>query len=160
MVHVSVREFLRNRGWLLVAGQFPNGSDTELATLNVKDPALARDRSPDPRRHSLNKYVPDLVACKDLVMLIIEMDARYSVKDEHKLEILLSERREDLTTALMDLTYRQLTRLPAAPERFTYVPCLGFGPSLPVKRNPFFCYFRVSGLNEVVFEGNEVLRSI
>ncbi len=71
LVHYSVREFLRSKGWQLIAGQYPNGSDNELPPLNVLDPNLARDNSPDPRRHSKNKYVPDLVACKQKLMRLI-----------------------------------------------------------------------------------------
>lgn len=159
-IHFSVREFLRNAGWQLVAGQFPNGSDVELPPLNVVDPALARDNSPDPRRHSMNKYVPDLVACKQKIMLLIEMDSHYSPKDERKLEKLLLERRSDLLTALGDLVSKRGVVLPVPIDQFVFVPCLGFGPPMRYKRNPGFCYFKVSALSSVIFEGNEQIRFI
>lgn len=155
VIHFSVREFLKNAGWQLVAGQFPDGSDNELPPLNIVDPTLARDKSPDPRRHSMNKYVPDLVACKEKTMLLIEMDSHYSPKDERKLERLLLERRNDLLTALDDLVSKRGVVLPVPIDQIMFVPCLGFGPPMRYRRNPSFCYFKVSALSSVVFEGNE-----
>jgi len=134
IIHFSVREFLRNAGWQLVAGQFPNGSDNELPPLNVLDPTLARDNSPDPRRHSMNKYVPDLVAYKQRIMLLIEMDTHYSLKDERKLEILISQRRSDLLSALEDLVSMRRVVLPAPIDQIVFVPCLGFGPPMRYKK--------------------------
>jgi len=52
-VHVAMRRVPRGQGWLLVAGEFPGGSDHELYPPNVVDPMVAKDDSPDPRRHSL-----------------------------------------------------------------------------------------------------------
>ena len=37
-VHVAMREYLKNRGWLLIAGEYPNGSDDELNVLSISDP--------------------------------------------------------------------------------------------------------------------------
>lgn len=61
-IHIVMRKFLKSNHWLLIAGDYPGGSDHELFPLNVVDPAVARDHSPDPSRHSLGKIVPDLVA--------------------------------------------------------------------------------------------------
>jgi len=52
-IHLAMRQILIAQGWSLIAGELPGGSDHDLYPLNVVDPALARDRSPDPRRHSL-----------------------------------------------------------------------------------------------------------
>lgn len=51
-VHVSMRQCLKRSGWLLIAGEYPNGSDDELNVLSISDPVVARDNSPAPRRHS------------------------------------------------------------------------------------------------------------
>ena len=71
-IHLTIRKELKKRGWKLIAGEYPNGSDDELHSLKVVDPFFARDESPDHRRHSINKLVPDLVAYKDSSFLIIE----------------------------------------------------------------------------------------
>ncbi len=160
IIHFSVRQFLRNHEWQLVAGQYPDGSDDELPPLNVVDPVLARDNSPDHRRHSLNKYVPDLVACKQQIMLIIEMKPKYSASDEQKLERLLHERRKDLFAALEDLVRIRGMVLPVTLNMLAIVPCLGFGLPSRYKPNPDFCYFKVSSLSSVAFEGNSIVPSI
>ena len=41
-VHVAMREFLKEEEWLLIAGEYPNGSDDELniVYLHLKIPSL------------------------------------------------------------------------------------------------------------------------
>jgi hypothetical protein len=99
-VHRAVRRHLVADGWTLVAGQWPGGTDDALHILYIVDPTVARDLSPDPRRHSLDKFVPDVVALKDGTLLIVEAKPAYSQMDYDKLQRLLSERRDDLYTAL------------------------------------------------------------
>lgn len=94
-VHVAIRAFLKKEGWALIAGQYPGGSDDELHVFNIFDPALAKDSSPDHRRHSYGKLVPDLIAYKDNKILVIEAKPEYSLSDKEKLEYLLGEKRED-----------------------------------------------------------------
>jgi len=159
-LHVSVRHFVRQAGWQLVAGQYPGGSDDELPPLNVMDPVLACDHSPDPSRHSKNKLTPDLVACKHNIMLIIEMKPTYSLGDERKLEDLLTSRRGDLLSALRDLVATRGVVLPVPLQQLVFVPCLGFGPSSAYSRKASFCYFKVSALSGVTFEGNAVVPAI
>ena len=131
MVHVATRAQLRADGWRLIAGQFPGGSDDELSPLNVVDPVVARDRSPDPRRHSLGKLVPDVVALKDLTLLIVEAKVGYSEADRLKLLDLLSTRRIDLYRALREFAgVRGFPEL-LNPERLTIVPALAFVRGTP-----------------------------
>jgi len=160
VVHVAVRRFLDRKGWQLVAGQYPGGSDDELPALNVMDPVLARDNSPDHRRHSKHKLVPDLLACKGRIMLIIEMKARYSPEDEQKLERLLGERRSDFLSALRDLVTTRGVVLPAPIEELAFVPCLGFAASSSYQANQYYCYFKVGGLSQLTFEGNAMVPAI
>lgn len=159
-IHYAVRQFLKNSSWRLIAGQYPNGSDDELPPLNVVDPFLARDNSPDPRRHSKNKYVPDLVACKQEIMFIIEMKPLYSAKDEAKLQILLTERREHLVFAIEDMVKIRGVEITCPIQSIIFVPCLGFGASSRYPRNPRFCYFKVKDLSTVIFEGNSVVPNV
>ena len=72
------------------------------------DPYFARDQSPDHRRHSLNKLVPDLIAYRDNEFLIIEMKPRYSKADEDKLLELLSGRFTSPIAEPLELTFMSL----------------------------------------------------
>ena len=158
LIHLAVRRFLTHMGWQLIAGQFPDGSD-EIPPLNVVDPILAHDNSPDHRRHSMNKFVPDLVACRGRLILIIEMKPDYSFKDEKKLQELLTSRRPDLITALKALISKHKLDIPIAVEELSFIPCLGFEHA-HYTRNPLFCYFRVKDLASVTFDGNEALPNL
>lgn len=157
VVHVSVRAHLRAAGWCLLGGQYPNGSDDELPAINVMDPVLARDCSPDHRRHSKNKLVPDLVATRHRFLLVIEMKPEYSAEDEQKLRTLLAERRHDFLAAVRQVMEARETCLCTPLTRMTIVPALGFGATSGYTPSADFCYFRVSQLYSVSFEGNPVL---
>ena len=126
-VHRAVRRYLSAHDWTLIAGQWPGGSDDTLHALYVVDPAVARDFSPDPRRHSLDKFVPDVVAIKNKTLLIVEAKPGYSQSDFDKLERLLGERRNDLHAALR--IFGQERGFPALlePQELSTLPALAFG---------------------------------
>lgn len=126
-MHRAVRRHLRLNDWVLVAGQWPGGTDDELHVMYIVDPTVARDHSPDPRRHSLDKFVPDVVALKDNMLLVIEAKCDYSQADFNKLERLSGERREDLYAALR--TFGRERGFPALsqPELLSVRPALAFG---------------------------------
>jgi hypothetical protein len=125
-VHRAVRRHLRDHGWTLIAGQWPGGSDDTLHVLYIVDPVVARDSSPDPRRHSLDKFVPDVVALKNGALLIVEAKARYSQMDFDKLERLLGERREDLDEALRAFGHERGFPALLHPETLSMHPALAF----------------------------------
>lgn len=156
-VHRAVRRYLRAEGWTLIAGQWPGGTDDELHTLYVMDPSVARDLSPDPRRHSLDKFVPDVIALKAGVLLIVEAKPIYSQADYEKLERLLTERREDLHTALR--TFGGERRFPELlhPNLLSIRPALAFGASSrhPRARPPWF-HLLVDVDGEVGAEGDQL----
>jgi len=160
VIHIAVRQHSRLNDWQLIAGQYPNGSDDELPPLNIVDPHLACDDSPDHRRHSKNKIVPDLVSCKGNVMLITEMKPGYSPQDESKLEHLIFAERPRLITALKALLASRRIQLRVPLEELTFVPALGFSESAPYKKNARFCYFKVKNLKEVLFEGNALVPAL
>lgn len=160
LIHYAVRQFLRTSGWRLIAGQFPDGSDSELPPLNIIDPYLACDNSPDHRRHSMNKYVPDLVALKGDKVLVIEMKPNYSLKDERKLETILNERKKDLLTALGELISKRSIDVDIRIDDIVFVPCLGFSISSSYEPKPSFCYFKVKDISQVYFKGNTIVPSI
>ncbi len=157
LIHFTVRQFLRNHDWVLVAGQYPGGSDDELLALSIRDPRLAKDSSPDPRRHDTNKLVPDLVAQRDRFMLLVEMKPNYSSADERKLEIILDTRKSDLVAAVNQLFSRRPSMYTYPPEELTYLPALGFGSGSSYPANPNFCYFLVSPGGKCKFIGNNLL---
>lgn len=153
-VHVAMRSFLKSCGWNLVAGEFPGGSDHELYPLNVVDPELARDQSPDPRRHSLGELIPDLVALKNDEMLLIEAKVGYSQSDKLKLMEMLTERKHHLIQALekfaKDRGFNEL--LPV--ERLNFYPVLAFcdGAEAPPVEHKF-SYLRITDRKSGYFEG-------
>ena len=156
-IHFYVRKSLRQRNWQLLAGQYPGGSDDELPPLNVMDPELSRDDSPDHRRHSKNKLVPDLVALKGETLLVIEMKPRYDKADEEKLVDILSRRREDFLRSLRELVKSGRVQLGAEIHRLAIVPCLGFSAPKDYPKRVGFCYLIVRESGEVLFDGNTVL---
>ncbi len=140
-IHFHARQALAKNGWQLIAGQYPNGSDDELPSLNIMDPALARDHSPDHRRHSQNKLVPDLVAHKGGYILIVEAKPRYNVADEGKLQIILNDRRIDFVTSLQNLIKIRKLNIAADVNKMSLVPCLCFSAPLSYETKPGFSYF-------------------
>jgi hypothetical protein len=148
-IHLAVRKFLRETGWRLIAGQFPGGSDDDLPALAIMDPTVARDHSPDPRRHSSNKLVPDLVALKEKTLLVAEMKPKYSAADERKLRTLLTVRRSDLIRALQDLWDRDASLPSIRWGDVNIVPALGFQRGAPFPRREEFQYLLVDGLGVV-----------
>jgi Holliday junction resolvase len=149
-VHVAIRNYLRANGWTLIAGQFPGGSDDELHTFNIVDSLLARDQSPDHRRHSSGKLVPDLIAYKAAKLLIIEAKPEYSILDKEKLAYLLSDRRSDFLSGLKKFTLERdlLQILPI--ETLDIIPVLAFlKERSPAKPDTEIAQLIVEDLNTV-----------
>ena len=145
-IHIAARRILKDDGWRLVAGQYPGGSDDECSTLYIVDPAVARDRSPDPRRHSDKKQVPDIVALRGEHLLIIEAKPDYSFEDRAKLVELLEERRSDLKSALEAHFARLRLELP---RPLVPIPCLAFAASAVAPwRDAFFAHILVRELRD------------
>lgn len=149
-VHVAMRQFLKKCEWLLIAGEYPNGSDDELNVLSISDPSVARDNSPEPRRHSYGEIIPDLIAYKDGVVLIIEAKPNYSVDDKEKLYNLLYNERERLIATLWKFSYGKQTFSHIDYDRVDYVPVLAFGnPSYrPSYIDPGYGHIYIKSLNE------------
>ena len=154
-IHLAMRHVLRHRGWLLVAGEFPGGSDHELCPLNVVDPAVAKDESPDPRRHSLGELIPDLVALRGRDLFIGEAKVRYDPRDREKLGLLVSERREHLLRALRTFAVeRKVPRLLPIETLFLR-PTLVFRADSSIIPPPTaaLSYLRIVSPTEGFFEG-------
>lgn len=150
VVHISARKFLKSDGWILIAGQYPGGSDDELPVLNIVDPNLARDNSPDHRRHSLGKFVPDIVAIKNGELLIVEAKPSYSAADKLKLNDLLSNHLGDLQRALADFQLRHQLKFDL--NELKPVPCLAFAQpenDYPVTNG--FAYIVTKSISEATY---------
>jgi len=150
-VHVALRRFLRERHWQLVAGEFPGGSDHELYPLNCVDPTVARDQSPDPRRHSLGELIPDLVALRGDDLFIGEAKVGYSESDRQKLEILVTSRRHDLLRALRKFAEERHFPALLPVERLRLLPALVFTAGSPAPPVP-------AGFSYVVLESADKAR--
>lgn len=127
LVHIAMRRFLKHEGWTLIAGEYPGGSDDELYVLRIKNPNLARDNSPDPRRHSFDEYVPDLLAFKDHKMLIIEAKPAYSLADKEKLRELLTRDYLRLIQSLGKFCREHHLLTGVDLNEISYIPTLAFG---------------------------------
>ena len=135
-----------------MAGQYPSGSDDALPCLNVVDPSLARDQSPDHRRHSANKLVPDLVARLATDLLVVEMKPLYDPADEAKLIDLAGPRRLDFDSALDRLIARRRWAAPRTSACRLHL-CLGFTAGFAFPRHDGLCYLLVDREGGVVLEG-------
>jgi hypothetical protein len=124
------------------------------------DPTLACDDSPDARRHSKNKLVPDLVAYKVPFCAFVEMKPTYSHSDESKLKELVVTRRQDTLKALGLLLDRQEAAKRCDVSRLVLIPCLGFSSAVAFPRKDDLCYFLVGENRRVKFVGNTLLRGL
>lgn len=149
-VHVAIREFLKNEGWLLIAGEYPNGSDDELNVLSISDPTVARDNSPDPRRHSSGEIIPDLIAHKNDVILIIEAKPNYSYDDKAKLNNLLENERSRLISSLQKFSVGKRQFRDINYRDAQYIPVLAYGnPSYDIAHyDSGFGHIYVKSLSE------------
>lgn len=147
-IHVAARRAMERLGFRLLAGQYPGGSDDSLPPLNVVDPVVACDRSPDPRRHSDGKLVPDLVAIYRSTLVLAEMKPGYSRQDREKLAELLGPRRADLDRALKTFAAIRGADALANPSALNIVPCLGFADGARFVQEPSLAYILVRGLDD------------
>ena len=149
-----MRAFLKGQGWLLVAGEYPGGSDHELYQLNVVDRVVARDNSPDPRRHSSGELTPDLVALRNRTLFIGEAKPRYDDLDRDKLVRLLTERQSDLIAALETFALERGFPNLSPVETLEMHPVLIFpSTSNAPPPPPCFSYLRIVNQHAAYFEG-------
>jgi hypothetical protein len=149
-----MRRILKQMGWTLVAGEYPGGSNHELYPLNVLDPEVARDGSPDPRRHSKGELIPDLVALKGRNLLLAEAKVAYSASDATKLLELTGPRLGDLHRALAKFADERpsVDLLPI--DSLVLHPTLVFVTGKPAPPPlPGFSYLRVQDHFNAFFEG-------
>ncbi len=153
-VHLAMRKGLRDSDFKLIAGEYPGGSDHELYPLNVTDPRVARDRSPDPRRHSVGELIPDIVALKDRWLVLGEAKVDYNDADRAKLAYLTTERVADLRAAL-----HKFARERNCPElepiaTLEFLPVLIFTTlKVPPLIPRGFSYMRLAYNRDAIYEG-------
>lgn len=149
-----MRRVLSGSGWHLVAGEYPGGSDHDLYPLNVVDPTVARDRSPDPRRHSLGELIPDLVALRGRDLFIGEAKVRYNEGDLEKLKLLITKRLEHLMAALCTFSIERRVPELLPIDSLILRPTLIFRAEVAAPQPPVgFSYLRIVGPSDGYFEG-------
>jgi len=150
-IHVAMRQYLKNNGWLLIAGEFPGGTDDELNVLSISDPEVARDNSPSPRQHSTGEIIPDLVAYKNGIILIIEAKPQYYQADKDKLEDLLITKMDRLVVALEKFSINKVEFAHIDYRRARYIPALAFHHTVSsiMKIDKGFAHIYVESLNRV-----------
>lgn len=150
LVHVAMREYLKKHEWLLIAGEYPNGSDDELSVLSITDPSVARDNSPDPRRHSFGEIIPDLIAYKKGVILVIEAKPKYSSDDKEKLNNLLNNGKNRLIMSLTKFSDGKKEFSNIDYKNAKYIPVLAYGnPTFKVTHSDSgFGHLYVKSLSE------------
>lgn len=149
-IHVAMRQFLKREGWTLVAGEYPGGSDDELYVLSIMDPEVARDNSPDPRRHSEGEIIPDLFAYKDETMLVIEAKPKYSAADREKLKMLFLTKKDLMIAAIRKFCGEHGILREVSFESIEYIPTLAFGNEnyRSFTEEPGFAHIYVRSLRE------------
>lgn len=159
-VHVAMRQFLKSQGWTLIAGEYPGGSDDELYVLSITDPNVARDNSPDPRRHSEGEIIPDLLAYKNGQILVIEAKPKYSVSDKEKLRSLFNTKMNLMINSLRKFCCDHRLLIGINLEDIQYIPTLAFGNEKysQYEEEPGFAHIYIRNLKEarlVFFGDNE-----
>ena len=101
-IHISVCGGICKSSWMLLGGEPPGGSSDTLKRIYIRDPVVARDKSPDPRRHSKGAEKIDMIAQKGRELLLIEAKPTYSLSDQQKLLRIKYERNDDLFRALRE----------------------------------------------------------
>ena len=127
LIHVAMRIFLKKNGWLLIAGEYPNGSDDELNVLSITDPTIAKDNSPKPRQHSIGEFVPDLLAFRGNDILVIEAKPNYSEADKAKLINLINNNRGRLISSLKKFSLGKKQFSCIDYDTVSFIPTLAFG---------------------------------
>ena len=134
IIHVAMRNYLKKNDWILIAGEFPGGTDDELYALSIQDPLKAKDNSPDPRRHSEGEIIPDLIAYKDNVILVIEAKVKYSLSDKAKLLNLVINNLDRLISSLFKFSLGKEKYLNIDFKKMKYIPTLAFANKIDNKR--------------------------
>lgn len=117
-VYTGTKRFLKNNGFLILAGQPPRGVD-HLPVIEIKDPSFVD-------KGSKNAYKPDLVAFKNNNFFIIECKPQYDLGDYDKLKSILSSN-ERLHAFYNELTQRGLLRKNNINLSFNYFKSNIFG---------------------------------
>lgn len=150
-IHIAIRRSLKKNGWKLIAGEYPGGSDDELYVLSIMDPEVARDNSPDPRRHSEGEIIPDLFAYKDGEIIVVEAKPKFNLGDEEKLGMLFSSKLQLMKSSLEAFCAERGVLTGEDCRNARYSPCLAFENEklLPTHPKEGFAHLYVKDLDTV-----------
>jgi hypothetical protein len=134
-VYFYLKQFLLDKGWGILAGEPPDGSD-DLPRVEIRN----RNKV---GIGSKGSYKIDLIGFKDNVLLLIELKPKFNQGDIDKLNIIKSERLEDLFSALNE-------RCGLKEGDFKeIIKCIGVGDLCGRESIDDFLYFLVRNKNQV-----------
>ncbi len=88
-IYVYTKEWLKDKGYIILGGQPPNGSD-DFPVVEIK-------KEKDQDKGSKGSFKPDLVAKNSQEILVIECKPKYDKEDEEKLkQVLIYKKRQQL----------------------------------------------------------------
>jgi len=93
-VYVYTKKFLRDNGWILIAGEPAGGSD-ELPRVEIRDRL-------NTNKGSKGSYKIDLIGVKGDLLLLTEIKTKFNYTDIEKLNEVVSVRLQDLKDALFE----------------------------------------------------------
>jgi proline dehydrogenase len=98
-IYVYTKEWLKDKGYIILGGQPPNGSD-DFPVVEIK-------KEKDQDKGSKGSFKPDLVAKNSQEILVIECKPKYDKDDEEKLkQVLINKKRQQLL--IEELSQRKL----------------------------------------------------
>lgn len=124
-IYVRMKHFLVRRGWDLLGGDPPDGTD-DIPVIEVKPPRNVG-------KGSLSSKKPDLVAHRCSKIMLLELKSSFSLSDIHKLNELVEEKiwRRRIHGALEEKKVLERSQVNMGKGEFeseeTYIKALGLG---------------------------------
>lgn len=144
-VFILIKKFLIERGWLIIGGQPPSGTDY-LPVIEIRDPMYKG-------KGSKGSYKPDLIAWHQSTLFIIELKPVFSQSDRDKVnEVLTSPERiksfwESLIQRNIDL--EKFGHISEVRDKSRVVGGLGYG-GIKVEHPELWRFFVKDGEVEVM----------
>lgn len=150
-IYVSLKRWLKGKGWILLGGEPPDGTNT-IPRIEIKDPHYKG-------RGSKGSKKVDLISYKLDYFLLTEIKPEYSRSDERKLDDIVDKEkyRKGVAIALKDKRV-----LPSQASKFSeenMIKSLAFEGTCVKPKNDFLhIYFTLSG-KKLVF-GDDIKKEI
>ncbi len=146
-VFLSVKTYLSNRGWQILGGEPPDGTN-DIIRIAIR-PRVGRGRL-----HSLGAQKVDLISRKGSIILLTEVKPEFSDSDRRKLDKILLEKLPALKDALWERC-----RIPPDDVK-EVVKSLGFSYGSRSEAHDDFVYFEVHKNGSVSVKGGKASLSL